>query len=115
MTTNDRRDLGAVITTEKDHIPLISGDSQLMGGIDPPCHVGSMFPLNKTVCLEESSLGVESNVQVLSPRSDSLLDKLEGMHGTVHVEKCEKEGLVFSAGGSEPVKRNVGKWKRSTA
>ncbi|GMN68652.1 hypothetical protein TIFTF001_037707 [Ficus carica] len=35
-----------------------------------------------------------------------------GVDDTIHVERQEDEGLVFSVGVVEPVKRSVGKWKK---
>ncbi|GMN64048.1 hypothetical protein TIFTF001_033116 [Ficus carica] len=72
--------------------------------------VGGSHPINFWGV--KSIVGVESTVQVPSPSSVSLLDRSEEIHGTVHIARCEKGGLVFSIGGSEPVKKNVGKWKK---
>lgn len=77
-----------------------------MGGSDSFSHVGNISHFNKTVSFGERPLVVGSNVNVLPPRPEL------GVHGTIHVERQEDEGVVFSAGVMEPVKRSIGKWKK---
>lgn len=81
-------------------------------GMKSLSHVHGTTFLSKTVCFGDSPNDVECNVDSPSPKLDILIPNLGSMHGTAHVERSVADGIIFSAGMAEPVKRCAGKWKK---
>ena len=75
-------------------------------------HVSGTTPVNEMVCFGDKLTAAGSSVNISSSKPELILPNPGSLHGTIHVEKMTAEGLLFSAGVEEPVKRSVGKRKK---